>query len=154
VIGSALEHGYYGGGNGWLNMANLGSGVSNLSILGDGIDGKRTMAGYHYGDNQFDMGRFALGQKPDVVTIANGSTLDTTTAILRVTASGAVTELRMQPGVMPGQVVTVLNESEFNLSFGPPGTSGVADGTSDVIIGLTSRIFVWDAARSLWFKAN
>jgi hypothetical protein len=50
-------------------------------------------------------------------------------------------------------VVTVINTGGFSLTFAASG-SNVADGSSDVILTVTARSFVWDSVTSLWYRTQ
>lgn len=69
-----------------------------------------------------------------------------------LTATGAVTGLILAAGTAAGGQVTLVNRSAYTLAFAAPGTSRVADGTSDAIPALAARSFTWDAGTSLWYR--
>jgi hypothetical protein len=71
--------------------------------------------------------------------------------VVRVTASAAVTGVILGAGYQCGRTVTVIHEGAGanTITYADSGTSNVADGASDVISGMTSRTFVWDAAMNL-----
>ncbi len=85
---------------------------------------------------------------------ANG-TIATGVGVSRVSPAAARTGCILSPGTMAGQEVWVVNEATAanSITFAASGTSNVADGTSDVIAGLTARKFVWDSSTSLWYRA-
>lgn len=90
--------------------------------------------------------------------IANGNTitLPANTTVVRVAPAAAVTGIIMptQTGGN-GQIVIVINTSAAanTVTFAAAGTSGVADGVSAVIAGLTMKVFVWDATEALWYHS-
>ncbi len=99
----------------------------------------------------------ALQQSATAPVLVNGNTINTAgVGVARVAPGGAVTGIILQPGTYNGQLVTVVNESIAGntVTFAAAGTSNVADGVSDVIAGLAARLFVWDAATSLWYRCN
>lgn len=88
--------------------------------------------------------------------IVNGNTISTAgVGIARVAPAAAVTGIVLQAGTFSGQQVWVVNEAAAanSVTFGASGVSAVADGTSDVIAGLTARLFVWDSITFLWYRA-
>lgn len=98
----------------------------------------------------------ASAQSSSAPAVASSGTISTAgLAVSRVAPAGAVTGVILQAGSYPGQMVWVVNESVAanTITFAASGTSNVADGTSDVINGLTGRRFVWDSVTSLWYRA-
>ena len=94
----------------------------------------------------------ALGQSSSAA-LANGGTINTSgTGVSRVNPTAAVTGVFLGVGVYAGQIVTVINESAFSITFAASGSSTVADGVADVIPALTARGFVWDSGAALWFR--
>lgn len=83
----------------------------------------------------------------------NNGTINTANGIARVSPAAARTGCILQAGTTSGQIIWVINEaaSANSVTFAASG-SNVADGTSDVIAGLTARCFVWDSSVNLWFK--
>jgi hypothetical protein len=74
---------------------------------------------------------------------------------ISVNPSGNVTGMILQgPGALsvPGPMVTVINLSAFTVTFAAPGTSHVADGTSDVIAANTAASYVWYVDTQLWYR--
>ena len=92
------------------------------------------------------------------VSLSNASTITPpyapTYAIVPVTESGNVTGIILgkPTSTGAGQMITILNRSNFTVTFDVSGTSNVADGTSDVIPALCARTFVYDASTSLWYR--
>lgn len=86
---------------------------------------------------------------------AGGTIATAGLVISRVNPAAAETGIILQAGTQNGQVVWVVNEAVAanSLTFAAAATSHVADGTSDVIAGLTARCFVWDGSTSLWYRA-
>lgn len=76
--------------------------------------------------------------------------------VSRVNPAAARAGCILQAGTQSGQVVWVINEAAAanSLTFDVAGTSHVADGTSDVINGLTARCFVWNGSTSLWYPVK
>lgn len=86
--------------------------------------------------------------------IANAGTVTTASVgIARVNPASAVTGIIMQAGTFSGQQCWVVNEATTvnTVTFDVSGTSNVADGTSDVIPGLSAKLYMWDGAKSLWY---
>lgn len=103
----------------------------------------------------FSATAFQVLQSATSVAIANNGTIATVgVGLSRVNPAAAVTGNILQPGVYPGQIVTVVNEAAAanTVTFAAAATSFVADGVSDAIAGLTARTFIWDSATALWYK--
>ncbi len=93
------------------------------------------------------------GQSSSSPALATAGTITTAgLQVSRVAPAAAVTGVILQAGTQPGQKITVVNESAFSITFAASGTSGVADGTSDVIAANTAREFVWDSSNNLWYR--
>ena len=88
-----------------------------------------------------------------VVTAGSGTIATDGLSTSRVAPAGAVTGVILGAGGFQDQEVTVVNESAAGntITFAASGTSNVADGTGDVIAGLTARKFKWDTATTLWY---
>lgn len=93
--------------------------------------------------------------------IASSATLAVTSgnqviATIRCQPAAAVTGIILAAGSAHGERVAVFNESAAasTITFAASGTSNVSDGTSDVIAGLTSREFRWNASTSLWYPVK
>lgn len=87
-----------------------------------------------------------------VVTATSGTIATAATVVSRVAPAAAITAVVLASGTFLGQVVTVVNEAAFSITFAASGTSHVADGVSDVIPALTARMFTWDSITSLWYR--
>lgn len=93
------------------------------------------------------------GQSETAVAIANGATVSTTAVgASRVAPAANVTGIILEAGSESAQVVTVVNESAFTVTFAAAGTSNVADGTSSVISANRCALFVWDSSTSRWYR--
>jgi hypothetical protein len=90
-----------------------------------------------------------------IVTLASYGVLSPTTGVIRVSPTTAVNNISIQAGTYSGQEVTLINEavSTNTITFSASG-SNVADGSSNIINGLTARKFVWDASTSLWYRTS
>jgi hypothetical protein len=106
-------------------------------------------------------GTFADAGVNNAGAIASSATLAVTVSsnavgTIRTQPAAAVTGIILAVGSTNGQRVTVFNESAAanTITFAASGTSNVADGTGDVIAGLTARTFVWNASTSLWYPAK
>jgi len=90
------------------------------------------------------------------VAVATAGTIATPAAtVSRVSPAGAVTGVILTPGVVGGQVVTVINEAVAgnSVTFAVAATSNVADGVTSVIPGLRASTFTWDATTALWYRS-
>lgn len=124
----------------------------NGLILGDA--GLATASGYPFNYPWNVPGGIAVGNFSGATALANGNTIATAgTGLSKVSSTAAVTGLILQQGTLDGQQVVVSNETAFTLTFAVSGTSHVADGISDVIPALTSRLFTYDGNVNLWFRA-
>lgn len=93
------------------------------------------------------------GESSTAAVITNGSTIATAAlASTRVNPAANVTGIILEAGSQASQVVVVLNESAFTVTFAASGTSNVADGTSSVISAKRCAMFVWDSSTSLWYR--
>lgn len=72
--------------------------------------------------------------------------------VSRCAPTGNITGVILEAGILPGQRVTVLNESAFTITFDVSGTSHVADGATSAIPALTCRTFTWDGVTNLWYR--
>lgn len=94
------------------------------------------------------------GESSSAAAIANGGTIGTfATGAARVVPAANVTGIILEAGSEPAQVVTVINESAFTVTFAAAGTSNVADGTSSVISANRCALFVWDSSTSRWYRS-
>ena len=101
---------------------------------------------------QLMAGDFALRQSATAAALATGGTVAVATlGVSRVSPTAAVTGVILGNGFFAGQIITVVNESAFSITFAAAATSHVADGASDVIAALTARAYVWDSGTSLWY---
>lgn len=87
---------------------------------------------------------------------ANGTINTAGVDVALVTPAAARTGIILQPGTFNGQEVWVVNQGSAanSLTMAASGTSNVADGTSDVIAGVTARKFVWNSTAALWYPAK
>lgn len=109
-----------------------------------------------YTTGQTVNGALIVNQSATAPAVANAGTITTTgVGVARVAPGGAVTGIILQSGVVPGQSCWVINEAAGanSITFAASGTSHVADGVSDVLAGLTARLFIWDSVTALWYKS-
>jgi hypothetical protein len=89
------------------------------------------------------------------IVLNTGDTIATNLASANIVApAAAVTGIRMQVATaIDGQIFTVMNNgaAASTITFATAGTSHVAQGTSAVIAGQTSRVFVYNLTLNLWF---
>lgn len=90
--------------------------------------------------------------------LSNGSTITAPyaldTALCPVTETASVTGIILAVPVLGNaQKVLIVNRSNFTVTFAASGTSHVADGVSDVIPALASRLFIYDAGSGLWYRS-
>jgi hypothetical protein len=94
------------------------------------------------------------GESASAAAIVNSDTITTyTVGASRVNPAGNVTGIILEAGTEPAQVVAVVNESAFTVTFAAAGTSNVADGTSSVISANRCALFVWDSSTSRWYRS-
>ena len=121
--------------------------ANTYDLLNDGSTGLVTLGG-----------ALALAQNTAVQTISgNGATIATSgLGVSCVTTATSRTGAILAAGTSPGQVATVVNQAATSstITFAAAGTSNVADGTSDVLGGLTARTFTWDGLTSLWYRSG
>ena len=102
-------------------------------------------------------GGVAPAQSATAVALANAGTIATANiGVSRVSPASAVTGVILAAGTIPGQLVWVVNEAVAanSATFAASGTSNVADGVNDILYGLQSRLYVWDAGTSLWYPVG
>ena len=119
-----------------------------------------------YGYALFDASNIDLSGFPQVklgtylIVRQSVQTLTSTAAVVissgkgsySVSAAAAVTGITMPSSLLvDGEIVTLINESAFTITFAVAGTSHVAAGTSEVIAAATARSYIWDASTSLWY---
>jgi hypothetical protein len=95
-------------------------------------------------------------QGPGVQVIGNGGTIATAGMhSVWVAASGAVTGVGVQAGTQQGQTIVVIHNGPpaNTIGFGVAAASHVQDGAQP-IVGLTSRILVWNDESKLWNSFN
>ena len=93
------------------------------------------------------------GQSSTAVAITNSATIATASlSTSRVNPAANVTGIILEAGTKAGQVVVVINESAFTVTFAASGTSKVADGASSVIAANRCAMFVWNSSTSLWYR--
>ena len=83
--------------------------------------------------------------------LGTGGTISIASVVSRVNPAAAVTGVILPSGAMPGQQVTVLNESTFSITMAATATSRVADGVACVIAAQTTKTFTWDSGAPAWF---
>jgi hypothetical protein len=71
--------------------------------------------------------------------------------LIPVTETGNVASMILEPPTRGNSQVTIVNRSNFTITFAASGTSHVADGVADVIAGLTARTYTYDTGTSLWY---
>jgi hypothetical protein len=82
--------------------------------------------------------------------LATGGSIANGFPAIIVTPTAAVTGVIIPVGGSTGQMLTVINNTAFTITFAAVATSHVADGTLDVIIANSARDFIWSGAA--WFK--
>lgn len=152
IIGCTVESGYYSGSN--LNKAQLGITANNLTIIGqDSSLSQIGNASYQYGNFQYDGGFVAFGKSTGVPNITGAATpIPTNVAVSRVNSAGNVAACILTAGTVPGQKVSVLNETNFTITFDVAANSNVADGATSAIPGLCARSFTWDDSTARWYR--
>lgn len=85
---------------------------------------------------------------------SNGTITTSGVGVARVTTSGNVTGVILQSGTLPGQEVTVINESSNSITMATASTSHAADGTGDIIAANNARRYVWNSGTSLWYPCK
>jgi hypothetical protein len=130
---------------------------SSLYTFDGQVVGDATLAGasgFAFGLQWNIPGGFAIGDfSSPAVTATSGTITTSAKGTTKTNPAGNITAVVLQAGGNDGQQVTVINESAFTITFAAAGTSNVADGVSDVIAALTSRVFTWDSHTNLWYKA-
>ena len=90
-----------------------------------------------------------------VQALSTSGTIKTATdgqfGLIPVTETGAVTGMILEAPTRGNSQVTIVNRSNFSITFAASGTSHVADGVSDVIAALTARAYTYDTGTSLWY---
>jgi hypothetical protein len=88
--------------------------------------------------------------------IAASGTIPTASQTVRVTAAGAVAGVIMTAGTRDGQICTIIHESVAanTITMAAAATSNVADGTGNVIAGLTAASFRWNSNTSRWYRCK
>lgn len=110
---------------------------------------------YTTSQGQIKNGNIAPAQSGTAPAVANAGTINTAgLGVSRVSPASAVTGIILAAGTLPGQQITVVNESAAAnyIQFAAAGTSNVADGINQVIPGLQSRQFTWDSVTALWYS--
>jgi hypothetical protein len=108
-----------------------------------------------YGDPDLQRST-SLGRQPfNDPALGNGGLINTRFTGLTRTASQAAdtTDMKLE-GFNPDnwRDVTVMNPSDFSMTFDIPANSEVADGTDDVIQPNTAATFHWDVDEGRWFR--
>lgn len=134
-----------GGGSSALTIVsadNLVTGVDTPSFVSDGVT---------FG---VDAANPALVYSPGAVqALTTGSTIATTGAhrLFPVTETASVTGAILGVPSSVDSPVTIVNRSNFTITFAASGTSHVAAGASAVIAALSSRTFAYDSGTNLWY---
>lgn len=124
------------------------SSATDLSVISD-LSGSS-----NHSVRQFS-GYTALAQQSNAnaQTIATAGTIQPSgVGIVIVTTAGAVTGVIIAAGLTGGQILEVCNKSANTLTMDVPGTSHVADGTSDVIAATSIAAYRWVAGPNLWYR--
>ncbi len=96
-------------------------------------------------------GTVCLGQSASEAATATGGTITTAgVGLARVAPTGNITGVILQAGTIPGQTVTVWNNSAFTITFAAVGTSNVADGVLAVIAANRKMDFTWNSVAGKW----
>jgi hypothetical protein len=110
-------------------------------------------SGYTTRTVELSNGTISVLQSASSAAIANGNTITTSgVGVARVNPGANVTGIVLQAGTLSGQECWVINESAFTVTFAA-ASSNVADGNASAIAATTARLFVWNSAVSLWFRA-
>jgi hypothetical protein len=149
----------YGTG-GWRNQDQVGGwympdntaiksyGAKKVVIVGDATTALHVESGLLISDNGT-----AVGASATSAALATAGTITTAlTGAARVNPAANVTGVILQAGTVSGQIVWVVNESAFTVTFDVAATSNVADGTTSAIAALSARQFYWDAGAARWFR--
>jgi hypothetical protein len=85
-----------------------------------------------------------------------GSSVELFAVTVLIQATGAAGSanligMRMAPGSQNFQQIQLVIPTTGSIAFAAAGTSLVADGTADIITGLSGAGYVWLAAQGLWF---
>lgn len=138
-----------------VNLAGLGAGIYKYSAIGvpsiatPGVD----WPGLGSTNTYYSPQRFQVpwGATPgSSVALATSGTISLAAAAALVAPTSAITGVIIPVGAFPGQVINVINNSAFTITFAAVATSHVADGVSDVIPALTSREFIYSGTS--WFR--
>jgi hypothetical protein len=106
---------------------------------------------------QIKNGTFQGAVSSAAAALATSGTVTTSgVRAARLNPGSAVTACVLGSGTTTGQEVWVVNEAAISnsVTFAASGSSFVADGVSDVIPGLSAKLYVWDNAQSAWFPAS
>jgi hypothetical protein len=120
------------------------------------ISGDDTLlSGLAFPTNVGFAGGLNLGNYVSATSItANGQTITTdgVPALIPVTSSAAYNGLILAGGFYDGQVALLQNTGSYPLTFAAPGTSNVADGTSDVVQPGQMALYAWGYFAGLWYR--
>lgn len=136
------------GGNGFVNNSGSNNGGSRVENCTFNAGGPNPVTSPISGALMTD---FESATAPAIV---NGATIVTNGVKTgRVSPAGAVSGISLGAGSYQGQTFFLINEAGAanTVTFAVAGTSRVASGTSAVVAGLTSRLFVWDTVQALWY---
>jgi hypothetical protein len=96
-------------------------------------------------------GTVCLAQSATEAATATSGTITTAgVGLARVAPTGNITGVILQAGTIPGQTVTVWNNSAFTITFAAVGTSNVADGVLAVISANRKMDFTWNSVAAKW----
>lgn len=85
--------------------------------------------------------------------LSNADTVDTAVnGIAAATCGAPVTQLKLAPGAVSGQRFTLINKSDFTMTFDVAGRSRVAKGASEFIAPLSAASYIWAPETSLWYR--
>jgi len=123
-------------------------GITNYMITGAG-GVKRVRYG---GLDKIFTGRTAESYT-ETHALNSGDTVDTAiNGVAGATCSANVTQLKLAAGAASGQRFTLINKSDYTMTFDAAARSGVASGASDVIAPLTAASYIWAAETFRWYR--
>ena len=126
-----------------LTFANAVNFNGSFQFDGPALGDLRLMRSANIGQNPFEQGAL----------ISGGLITTRFTGVTRCQPAGAVTGCILQ-GFPPDNCrqITVINAGAGSITFDVPGTSHVADGTSDVIGVNQAAAYVWSQDDNLWYR--
>lgn len=96
-------------------------------------------------------GTISVNQSATAVAIANAGTIASNVGVSRVAPTGNVTGVLLASGSLAGQVLYVVNESAFTITFDIAANSHVSGGVAVSIAAGAKATFVWDSITALWY---